>query len=72
MNTIKFISSFVLLILFTVQVKSLNNFKRDSTNIHNTIIKLFDGMREGDSIKVGTTFHKDLRMLTSYTTESGK
>lgn len=71
MNTIKFISSFVLLIFFNLQVKSQNNFKKDSTNIHNTIIKLFDGMREGDSMKVRATFHKDLRMLTSYTTKSG-
>lgn len=50
-----------------------NNEKlKDSTSIHHLIIRLFDGMREGDSAKVSSTFHKEVKMYTSFTDKEGQ
>lgn len=43
----------------------------DSASVHSLIIRLFDGMREGDSAKVSSTFHKDVKMYTSFTNKEG-
>lgn len=57
--------------VFTAQ--SQNNSKHtDSVSIHALIINLFDGMREGDSAKVSSTFHKDVKMYTSFTDKEGQ
>jgi len=44
----------------------------DSLAVHQTIIDLFDGMREGDSAKVSATFDPSVKMYTSYKNKEGK
>ena len=72
MTTLKYKSLLFLLFIFTLQLRSQNNFKKDSVNIHKVIIALFDGMRDGDSAKVHTTFHNKVRMYTSYRSKTGE
>ena len=40
--------------------------------VKKVIDDLFDGMRKGDSALVSNLFHKDVRMLTSYHSDSGE
>ena len=72
MTTLKYKSLLFLLFIFTLQLRSQNNFKKDSVNIYKVIIALFDGMRDGDSAKVHTTFHNKVRMYTSYRSKTGE
>lgn len=44
----------------------------DSLAVHQTIIDLFDGMREGDSAKVSSTFDPAVKMYTSYKNKDGQ
>jgi hypothetical protein len=73
MNYKKFILSLILLSSITVSLYSQNNLaNKDSLLVLNTINKLFDGMREGDSAKVHSVFHENVRMFTSYKSKTGE
>lgn len=56
--------------------KSLNAQNKDENQeierIMLTIDKLFDGMREGDSTKVSSTFGQYVNMYTSFTNKKGE
>lgn len=43
----------------------------DHEAVRKVIDQLFEGMREGDSSKVSSLFHPEVRMMTSYRTEDG-
>ncbi len=72
METFKSALFFLLLFLFTLNVKSQNSFKKDSSNVHNVIIALFDGMRDGDKTKVNATFYEKVRMYTTFKSKEGE
>jgi hypothetical protein len=58
---------------FVLSVQSQNDTQlKDSTLIHELIISLFDGMREADSAKVSSAFHKEVKMYTSFTDKNGQ
>ncbi len=73
MNYKKFIAISVLMLIVNLSIYSqLDLNANDSLIVHNTIIKLFDGMREGDSAKVHTVFYDHVRMFTSFRTKQGE
>jgi hypothetical protein len=73
MNYKKYILSLILLSSITFSLYSQNNLaNKDSLLVYNTIKKLFDGMREGDSAKVHSVFHENVRMFTSYKSKTGE
>ena len=45
---------------------------KDKKEVKQVINDLFDGMREGDSAKVGALFGKEVQMFTSYTNKEGE
>ncbi|UCE94307.1 MAG: nuclear transport factor 2 family protein [Flavobacteriaceae bacterium] len=74
MNYSKFLSALILL-FFTysnIGAQTNGNSEDDKKEVLNVIVKLFDGMREGDSAKVASVFDKEVNMLTSYTNKEGK
>jgi len=44
--------------------------KSDSTLIHESILRLFEGMAEGDSAKVRSVFHREARMSSAFRSKS--
>ena len=69
------IPTLLLLILFTISnlnAQSNSDLEADKKEVHDVIVKLFDGMREGDSTKVASVFDKEVNMLTSYTNKEGE
>ena len=71
------------LILFSFLIASCSIFAQNEAidtnepsspdvDIRVTIDDLFLGMKTGDSSKVASLFHKDLRLLSSYTTKKGE
>ena len=59
------------LILFNQGIKAQEELDNDKQAVEQTIIDLFDGMREGDSAKVSALFVKDVQIYTSYTNKDG-
>ena len=57
--------------IFTGQGQT-NHKEKDSASVHTAIITLFDGMREADSAKVSSVFHKDVIMYTTFTSKEGE
>lgn len=49
-----------------------NNGLNEKEEIHQVIMTMFDGMREGDSAKVSSVFRKDVRMYSSYRKNTGE
>jgi len=45
---------------------------RDRQAVHQVIVTMFDGMREGDSAKVSSVFKKNVRMFSAYKNSKGK
>ena len=41
-------------------------------SVEGIILKLFDGMREGDSTKVSSVFNREVNMYTSFTNQQGE
>ncbi len=72
MNHFKSTLSFVILFLLSIHISAQKEISADETNVHDIIIKLFDGMREGDSAKVASVFRKNVRMFSSYTKKTGE
>lgn len=69
------IPTLLLLILFTIsnlKAQSNSATEADKKEVLDVIVKLFDGMREGDSTKVASVFDKEVNMLTSYTNKEGE
>lgn len=62
----------LLFLTFNFQFAWSQSRTTDSLNVHQTIINLFDGMREGDSAKVSATFDPSVRMFSSYRNKEGK
>ncbi len=62
--------------LFTLQAQEKyfidKPFEGAQLDVFNTIITMFDGMREGDSAKISTLLSKNAMMHTAYTAKSGK
>ena len=52
----------------TAQKDALN----DKEDVHQAIVTMFDGMREGDSAKVNSVFRKDVRMFSAYRKNTGE
>jgi len=48
------------------------SFSAEESKVHQVIIDLFDGMREGDSAKVHRTFDDRVMMWTSHTNKEGE
>ena len=70
---LKLIQTFILLIFISIQCYSQKDLiSNNNLAVSNTIIKLFDGMREVDSSKVRSVFRDDVRMFTSFKTKSGE
>ena len=67
-NLFSFILFFLIAIGSTAQKDALN----DKEDVHQAIITMFDGMREGDSAKVSNVFKKDVRMFSSYRKNTGE
>lgn len=72
MNHSKYILSILVLFLFSTQINAQNEFSDTETDVYSIIIKLFDGMREGDSAKVASVFRKNVRMFSSYKKKTGE
>lgn len=61
-----------ILLLCIGHVKAQQHVEQDKKDVKQVIIDLFDGMREGDSAKVGALFGKEVQMYTSYTNKEGE
>ena len=72
MNYFRYFFSLLLLILLTTAAKSQSDISRDSILVHQVIITMFDGMREGDSAKVNSVFRKDVRMFSAFKKNTGE
>jgi len=59
-------------ILLNQGLQAQEDLEKDKQAVEQTIIDLFDGMREGDSAKVGALFIKEVEMYTSYTNKEGE
>jgi len=69
----KIVLNFIFIMGFALTVQGQNHtIKMDSTSIHTVILTLFDGMREADSAKVSSVFHKEVRMYSSFTSKEGE
>lgn len=64
--------SFLLFFLMTVCSFAQKDIMSDREAVHQVIITMFDGMREGDSAKVSSVFRKDVRMFTAYKKDTGE
>lgn len=53
-------------------INAQQDVEQDKKDVKQVIIDLFDGMREGDSAKVGALFGKEVQMYTSYTNKEGE
>jgi len=69
----KILLNFMLIMGFVLTVQGQNqNKEKDSASVHAVILTLFDGMREADSAKVSSVFHKEVRMYSSFTSKEGE
>ncbi len=59
-------------VLFGGDLFGQNNLDNDTKAVEQVITDLFDGMREGDSTKVGALFGKEVQMYTSFTNKEGE
>jgi len=65
--------SSMLIMGFVLTVQGQNHYKeKDSASVHAVILTLFDGMREADSAKVSSVFHKEVKMYSSFTSKEGE
>lgn len=73
MNYTKYILGSIFIYFITNSLQSQNiELNKDSILVHKVIIKLFDGMREGDSAQVHSVFYDNVRMLTSFRLKTGE
>jgi len=73
MNYTKYILGSIFIYFLTNSLQSQNTeINKDSILVHNVIIKLFDGMREGDSAKVHSVFYDNVRMYSSFRLKTGE
>ena len=61
-----------LLFLFATNVYSQENGTDDEAEVMKVVIRLFDGMRAGDSSMVRSVFHSQYEMYTSFTDKEGQ
>ncbi len=64
------LSSFVLILFGNISTNA-QAYDKVQTEVYNTILTLFDGMRAGDSSMVHSTFSDDCRMYTNFTNKEG-
>jgi hypothetical protein len=72
MGYFKNLFSFLLFFLFTIGLTAQKDALNDKEDVHQVIITMFDGMREGDSAKVNSVFRKDVRMFSAYRKNTGE
>lgn len=69
------IPTLLFLMLLTISnlcAQSNHDPETSKKEVLSVIVKLFDGMREGDSTKVASVFDTEVNMLTSYTNKEGE
>ena len=62
----------VVIIFLGGNLYAQEDLDKDSREVKQVIIDLFDGMREGDSTKVAALFGKEVQMYTSFTNKEGE
>jgi hypothetical protein len=72
MGYFKNLFSFLLFFLFTIGLTAQKDALNDKEDVHQVIITMFDGMREGDSAKVNSVFRNDVRMFSAYRKNTGE
>jgi len=72
MGYFKNLFSFMLFFLITIGSTAQKDALNDKEDVHQAIITMFDGMREGDSAKVNSVFRKDVRMFSAYRKNTGE
>jgi hypothetical protein len=72
MGYFKNLFSFLLFFLITISLTAQKDALNDKEDVHQVIITMFDGMREGDSAKVNSVFRKDVRMFSAYRKNTGE
>lgn len=70
------IKTFLLNLILVLGIQSVlqaqnNDHVNDTQAINQLLLRLFDGMREGDSAKVASVFDPEVKMFTSYTDQQG-
>ena len=69
----KIILNAIFIMGFVLTAQGQNHDKaKDSASVHAVILTLFDGMREADSAKVSSVFHKEVKMYSSFTSKEGE
>ena len=56
----------------TFQHISAQEYSDEQQEVYDIVIKLFDGMRAGDSLMVHSVFSDDARMYSNFTTKKGE
>lgn len=72
MNYFKNLFGFIVFFLMAICSFAQKGDLSDREAVHQVIITMFDGMREGDSAKVSSVFRKDVRMFTAYKKDTGE
>ena len=72
MGYFKNLFSFMLFVLIAIGSTAQKDALNDKEDVHQAIITMFDGMREGDSAKVNSVFRKDVRMFSAYRKNTGE
>jgi len=62
----------VVIIFLGGNLYAQEDLDKDRREVKQVINDLFDGMREGDSTKVGALFGKEVQMYTSFTNKEGE
>ena len=58
--------------IFSSQISVQEKISSDEIEVHQMIVKLFDGMRAGDSAKVASVFRDNVRMFSSFNEKTGE
>jgi hypothetical protein len=72
MSQIKYLVSFLLFVLLSTGLFAQTDMSGDRVAVHEILVTMFDGMREGDSAKVASVFRRDVRMFSAYKNKSGE
>lgn len=73
MKQLKPLFVFLIFLLMPTVIFSQDKVEGEAyQSVEGIILKLFDGMREGDSAKVSSVFSKEVNMYTSFTNQQGE
>lgn len=62
----------VLCLIISASLQAQSNFSAEEKEVHDVVIKLFEGMRTGDSAMVRNTFMPQAKMYTATFNKEGK